>query len=244
MDTRQVRDVMTKDVVTLQPMQSIHEAAQVLADGRISAAPVVVDGRVIGLVSEADLLRALLPGPRVDRGVSLLDMFSIIGRGKPVAHHGVAVREIMSEFVVEVPLEMSIWKAAEIMDRRGIKRLPVTDGTGKLVGIVSRADIVKAIGRTDEQIAVEAARAIAVLGDEVFSGLSVTVDDGVTTLRGTADRRSTRDIAVRIAAGVPGVTEVIDRMEFGFDDSSLKTYRSPDDPKDPRLDWERKEANV
>lgn len=235
---------MTKKVITLQPNQSIHEAAQVLADGRISAAPVVEEGRVVGLVSEADLLRALLPSPRVDRGVSLLDMFSIIGRGKPATHHGIAVREIMSEFVVEVPEKMSIWKAAEIMDRRGIKRLPVSGDDGKLVGIVSRADIVKAIGRTDEQIALEVARNIEVLGTEVFSDLSVTVDDGLTTLRGTADRRSTRDIAVRIAARVPGVTEVIDRMEFGFDDSSLKSYRSKDDPKDPRLDWERKEANV
>src|SRR5688572_2841765 len=120
-----VDDVMTRLVVTVRPETPIHEAAQRLAADGISGAPVLVDGKVEGVISEADLIRASLPPAPVDRGLSVLDMFSIIGRGHAMPHHRGTVGEIMSPLVIQIPIGTSIWKAAEIMDRRGIKRLPV-----------------------------------------------------------------------------------------------------------------------
>ena len=148
----------------------------------------------------------------------------------------------MSPTVVQVTIGTSIWKAAEVMDRRGIKRLPVVDDKRHLVGIVSRSDLVRALARTDEQVAIDVAHAIEIMGAENFEDLEVLVDDGVATLHGTADRRSTRDIAVRLASRTPGVVEVIDRLEYSYDDSSLKDLRPQLDPKDPRLDWEKVEV--
>lgn len=237
-----VDDVMTRLVVTLHPEMTIHEAAQRLARNGISGAPVIEDGRVVGVVSEADLVRSSLPPAPVDRGLSILDMISIIGRGRAMPHHRMTVGDIMSPAVVQVTIGTSIWKAADVMDRRGIKRLPVVDDKRHLVGIVSRSDLVRALARSDEQVAIDVAHSIGVLGPENFEDLEVLVDDGVATLHGTADRRSTRDIAVRLASRTPGVVEVIDRLEYSHDDSSLKDLRPQMDPKDPRLDWEKVEV--
>lgn len=239
-----VDDVMTRLVVTLKPETSLHEAAQRLAQHGISGAPVVVDGVVHGVVSEADLVRASLPPAPINRGLSILDMISLMGRGRATAHPAITVGDIMTSVVIEVPVGTSIWKAAEIMNRRGIKRLPVVEEDGQLVGIVSRGDLVRAIGRTDKQIALEVAHAIEVLGPENFDRLEVTVDDGTVTLSGTADRRSTKDIAVRIATRTPGAAAVIDRLDFSYDDRHGRHLPPQEDPKDPRLDWEKEEVKL
>jgi len=237
-----VEDVMTMLVVTVQPDTSIHEAAQKLARNRISGAPVVTDGKVVGVISEADLVRASLPPAPVDRGLSILDMLSIVGRGRAMPRHRVIAADVMSSNVIQVPVGTSIWKAAELMDRRGVKRLPVVDDKEHLIGIVSRSDLVRALARTDDQVAIDVAYGIELLGAENFEDLEVLVDGGITTLHGRADRRTTRDIAVRIAARTPGVIEVIDRMEYSFDDSMIHDLRSQIDPMEPRRNWVRDEV--
>lgn len=237
-----VDDVMTRLVVKLDPHTTIHDAAQRLATHGISGAPVVVDGKIVGVVSEADLVRASLPPAPIDRGLSILDMLSIIGRGHAMPHRHGPVSEIMSTSVIQVPVGTSIWRAAEIMDRGGIKRLPVVDDEGHLIGIVSRSDLVRALARTDEEIAIDVARAIEELGPENFEDLHIEVEDGVATLSGTADRHSTHDIALRIAARTPGVIEVVDRLDHSYEES--KNLRPQTDPKDPRLDWEKHEVSM
>lgn len=232
-----VSDVMTHLVVMLYPNDTVHEAARRLARNRISGAPVVEDGKVIGIVSESDLIHAAMPPVPVDRGASILDVLSVIGRSTPRAHHhGKKVSDVMSPLVVQVSPTTSIWKAASVMERRGIKRLPVVDDDGFLLGIVSRADLVKAMARDDDQIRAEVIEAIDVLGDETIEGLDVTVADGIATVKGTADRRSTRDLAIKLASRTPGVIEVIARVDYELDDRRLK-IRPEHDPKDPRLDW-------
>lgn len=231
-----VEDIMTRVVVTLAPNDTVHDAAQRLAHNRISGAPVVEEGRVVGMISESDLVHSLMPPAPVDRGVSILDSLELIGRTRPHGiEHGQKVGEVMTPIVVQIPARASIWKAASVMERRGVKRLPVVDADDYLVGIISRADLVKSMARDDEQIRAAVCDAIRIVGEETIEGLDVEVHDGVVSLRGKADRKSTKDIAVKIAVRTPGVVEVIDRMTFEWDDRAVKV--APSVP-DPRENWQ------
>jgi CBS domain-containing protein len=235
-DTR-VKDVMTHLVVMLYPTDTIHEAAKRLARNRISGAPVVEAGKVVGVVSEADLIHAVVPPIPVDRGASILDVLTVMGRARPRAHdHGKKVADVMSPIVIQVGPEMSIWQAAAIMERTGVKRLPVVDDEDYLLGIISRADLVKAMAKDDDQIAADVVDAIKILGAETVDGLQVEVAEGVATLRGAADRKSTYEIAVKLASRTPGVVEVIDRLNFKRDDTKIRPATNPD--PDPRLNWQ------
>lgn len=232
-----VKDVMTHLVVMLYTTDTVHEAARRLARNRISGAPVVEDGKVVGVVSEADLIHAVVPPVPVDRGTSILDLLSVMGRARPRAQdHGKTVADVMTSLVIQVTPEVSIWRAASIMERRGVKRLPVVDDEGYLLGIVSRADLVKAMAREDDEIAADVIDAIQIVGIETIDGLQVDVVDGVATLRGTADRKSTRELAVKLTARTPGVVEVVDRMKFERDDTKIRMASNPD--PDARLNWQ------
>ena len=236
-----VRDVMTHLVVMLYPTDSVHQAAQRLARNHISGAPVVEDGKVIGFVSESDLIHAVMPPLPIDRGGSVLDFLSLVGRARPSTHqHGKTVAEVMSSMVIQISPEASIWKAASVMERRGVKRLPVVDEEQYLLGIVSRADLVRAMAKDDAEIAADVIEAIRVLGQEMVDGLEVEVDEGVATITGTADRKSTRELAAKLAARTPGVVEVLDRMSFETDDTKVKIGTHN---RDPRGDW-RPRADV
>lgn len=235
MNDIKVRDVMTRYVVSFGPQDTIHDAARILATNDISGAPVVEDGRVIGMISEADLLHALAPPAKSGRTASVLDALEVLGRARPrKGARAITVGEAMSSYIVEIGMDASIWEASSLMERKGVKRLPVVDSEDRLIGIISRADLVRAIARSDRQLKGDVKEAIAVLGEETFLGLDVSVEEGVATLQGTADRRSTHDLAVKLARRVPGVIDVVDRLDHGFDDSTpLVAYGW----KDPRLDW-------
>jgi CBS domain-containing protein len=242
-DTK-VGDVMTNLVVMLYPKDTIHEAAQRLARNGISGAPVVEEGKVVGIVSESDLIHAVMPPTPIDRGASVLDLLSVMGRGHMTAHgHGKTVADVMSPTVFMATPDMSVWRAAEIMERKGVKRLPVVDPDDYLIGIISRADLVKAMARDDEMIRDEVLEAIGVLGEETIEGLEVDVTDGIALIEGTADRSSTAKLATKLAGRVPGVVRVIDKLGSIVDDAHTRRPRPESDPKDPRLDW-RGEAVV
>jgi CBS domain-containing membrane protein len=141
-----VKEVMTLNVIAVQPDVDLHEAARLLSDNRISGMPVVDgDGLVIGVISEADLL--LLTG--MEKGHTFRDILrKILGEPSPVPPTvGRRVGDVMSAPALTVSPEDSIDSAPAILDERRIKRLPVVDAEGKLVGVVSRADIVRTIGK-------------------------------------------------------------------------------------------------
>lgn len=116
------RDIMTTNVCTIQPQASVQEIAQLLYQKRISGAPVVdADGRIIGIITEADIIS------KVDR-------------------EGLSVGDIMSHEVISVEEETPVNEIAALLTERKIKRVPVVRD-GKLVGIVSRADIVHAVAQ-------------------------------------------------------------------------------------------------
>lgn len=144
-ETVLVKNLMTKDVVTVKRNIDIQEAARRLSGLRISGMPVVDDeNRVLGVISEADILS--LAG--VKKGHSFKDVLKhLLGEPLPARRSGDTVGEIMNSPAITTGPERDIREVAAILDQRRIKRLPVVDAEGKLVGIISRADIVRAMGK-------------------------------------------------------------------------------------------------
>jgi CBS domain-containing protein len=226
----QVKDVMTKLVVKLYPKDSIREAAMRLATNNISGAPVVQDKTIVGIVSESDLVRAAMPSD-LDRSRTILGIVPLWGRAAAtVGDSATTVGDIMTRTIVTVSPEANVWDAAALMERHTVKRLPVADADEQLVGVISRADVIRVMARNDDAIRAEVVGTIGSLGEECTTNIRVQIEDGVVTLRGRADRRSTKEIATRIATHIPGVVQVVDRLEFDHDDGRVTPVRTTDDP--------------
>jgi CBS domain-containing protein len=190
-----VAEIMSRAVVTVRPDAGIKDAARLLVEGELSALPVVDEkGRLVGIVSEADLLPIEnRPDPR-SQATPLLPTAGSAPK---------TVAEVMTREVVVVNANTEVSRAARIMLDRGIKTLPVVRGQ-RLVGIVSRRDLVRVIARRDEDIESEVVRKLAELGIASSPG-AMRVLDGVATLDTAAlDRR----LAESVALTVPGVLEV------------------------------------
>jgi len=218
-------DVMTTNVVTVKPDMTVREAAKVLLEHGISGVP-VVDAEtesVVGMLSEGDLLHRTEIETDKRRRSWWLDRFATSTDAEDyVKSHGAKVADVMTRDVVAVDEETPLGEIAGILETRRIKRVPVTR-KGKLVGIVSRANIVQALASapaeppldilpTDREI-----RA-ALMGEMAghpwsFAGQNVVVRDGVIHLWGVY--RSAEAVqAVRVAAeGIPGVKRVEDHTE-------------------------------
>ncbi|MCX5717941.1 MAG: CBS domain-containing protein [Nitrospirae bacterium] len=140
-----VRDVMTKDVIVVQKYDDIHKAAKILSENNISGLPVVdKENYVAGVISEADIL--LTAGMR--RGHTFKDVLRhILGEPLPERKSGDLVGDIMSSPAITTKPDVEISEVARVLDEKRIKRLPVVDNENKLIGIISRADIVRAMSK-------------------------------------------------------------------------------------------------
>jgi CBS domain-containing protein len=199
-----VRDVMTTAVSTISPETRLKEAAGRLRSGGFSALPVVDrGGRVVGILSEADLLvKAERPAP-----APALRSYARSEQRERWA--GILACHLMSRPAMTVGPDAVLAEAAHLMHRHGIKRLPVVDSAGRPVGIVSRGDLLKVFLRGDEDMRRDVLEEVR--SNPPTAGLpavTVTVDDGVVTLRGVeADAGWGRRIT-EIAEGVDGVVAV------------------------------------
>ena len=144
-----VQSVMSKNVITIARHADLHEAARLLSENRISGAPVVNDeGQLIGVISEADLLTlAGMKGEHTFKDI----VRNIMGEPVPARKSGNKVEDVMSSPPITAKVSDDIGHVAKILDDRRIKRLPVIDDNGKLVGIIARADIIRAIGKKREK---------------------------------------------------------------------------------------------
>ncbi len=138
-----VRDVMTQNVISITRDADLHEAARLLSENRISGLPVVNERkRVIGVISESDIL--ILAGMK--REHTFRDIVrNILGEPVPTRKEGNKVEDVMSLPPITAKEDDDVGEVAKILDDRRIKRLPVVDDEGTLIGIISRADIVRAI---------------------------------------------------------------------------------------------------
>lgn len=144
------REIMTRDVITIKEDTDLYEAGKTLIKNRISGMPVVNgEGRVIGIITNADVLTMA----EMPRGHVFNDVVMKYVLNKPTPQHrkGSKVRDIMSKAVITVSPETTVRKIAEILDKKRIKRVPVIDEENKLVGIVSRGDIVRVVCEESER---------------------------------------------------------------------------------------------
>lgn len=219
-----VQDVMTHDVVTVRPWTSLKEVAAVLAGRRISGVPVVdEDGAVVGVVSEGDILFKER-GPAERRGMLawLADPHGPEAQAKLEA-------QTAAEAMTAPARTISPWRpvsaaAAEMLDA-SVNRLPVVDDGGRLVGIVSRADLVRAFVRPDAEIQRE-------IRDEVLQrallledpeNVTVCVDGGKVALRGSVNLRTDAELIPVLVAKVPGVVDVRSSVGWRVDNRNRRS---------------------
>lgn len=211
-----VQDVMTTDVATTGPDAPLKEAAVELVRRRISGMPVVDgDRRVLGVVSEADILAK--EGDDRRGGGGFLQW--LVDPGDPwitARFDAVTVGEAMSQPAQTITANRPLADAATIMLDEGINRLPVVDDDGKLIGLVSRGDLVRAFARPDDEIRRDIEEDVirkALWLDP--STVNVTVANGMVTLAGEVASAADAELLPTFARKVPGVVEV----------SSTLTYR-------------------
>jgi CBS domain-containing protein len=202
-----ISDVMTANVVTVVPQTPLRKVASLLAERRISGLPVVDDGRVVGVVSEGDIL-AKERGPSREPG----GWFGVLFEDQATAELKLEARTAgtaMTSPALTITPERPLAEAAGVMVDEGVNRLPVVDGDGKLVGIVTRADLVRAFVRTDAELAEEIREDVLLKALWITPGdVGVVVDDGVVTLTGQVENRETAEMLPDFVRRVPGVVAV------------------------------------
>lgn len=211
-----VDDVMTVAVVTTGPDISYRDVVDLLIERRVSAVPVVdADLHVIGVVSEADLLRKIEYAG--DLKPQLFD--GRRRRGERAKAAAGTAGDLMSAPPVVARSGMSIAAAARLMDAEHVKRLPVIDSRGLLIGIVARSDLLKGHLRPDDEIRDDVLTGmLAAYFAAAVTGVDVQVDGGVVTLAGQVGRAFVAETAGRIAQQVPGVVAVVNAITWLVED--------------------------
>ena len=206
-----VRDVMSARPVWVSGTTSFKEIAARLREHRVSGFPVLdADGKVTGVVSEADMLakEALETEPGGVRGV-IAGLMHHTDRAKA---GGVIAAELMTSPAVTITPDDTVEHAARLMHGRKVKRLPVVKA-GRLVGIISRTDVLAVFDRTDEEIRAEIMSQV-ISGRSEPSQYSVIVKDGVVILEGTPETIPVGHNIVSRAGHVQGVVAVRDRLVY------------------------------
>ncbi|MGW7403048.1 CBS domain-containing protein [Streptomyces sp. NPDC054833] len=202
---RTVSDVMTHTVVAVGRDAAFKDVVELMEQWKVSALPVLEgEGRVIGVVSEADLL------PKEEFRDSDPDRFTQRQRLADLAKAGgLTAEELMSAPAVTVHADATLAEAARIMAQRKVKRLPVINDIGMLEGVVSRADLLKVFLRSDEELTEEVRQEVV---ERLFplsaDHIQVEVSEGVVTLTGWVDGTALVGVAERLARAVEGVVDV------------------------------------
>jgi CBS domain-containing protein len=206
-----VRDVMSTRPVSVHESVSFKELTVRLREFGVSAFVVVDDdGKVIGVVSDADMLvKEALDGEEGVRGV----ITGILHRKAQEKAVGVTAGDLMTSPAVTVAPGDPVEHAARLMYERRLRQLPVVDAGGQLAGIISRADVLAVFDRPDEEIRVEiVSQVIPVLSEP--SWYSVRVKDGIVTLEGTPETNSIGHDVIARVRHVQGVVAVRDRLVY------------------------------
>jgi len=199
-----VSDVMTHTVAAVGRRAPFKEIVQLMQDWQISALPVIEgDGRVVGVVSEADLLpkEELRDNP----DAAYLQLRQPVDVAKADA---LSAGDLMSSPAVTIRTDATLAEAARAMAREGVKRLPVVDDVGLLAGVISRADLLQVFLRGDDKIADEVRLEIVSHLFPPPSAIQVDVHDGVATLTGRIHDTAMVPIAARLVRSVEGVVDV------------------------------------
>ena len=206
-----VEDVMSTKVIAVGPDTPLKEVARTLAANEISGVPVVDDGVVIGVISETDLIRGELPGTEAAHKRHLFSH----DNGNGASHHGLdrTAGEAMTTPPITIAGAETLEAAAALMTARDINRLPVVDLRG-LAGIVTRADLVRAFARSDEEIKKDVIR---VLRTEWVppETVEVQVTAGEVFLKGEVTLPKAANAVVPAVEAIPGVVRVRSELVQG-----------------------------
>jgi CBS domain-containing protein len=218
------RDVMTPNVITVNQDSDVTTIAKLLVERRISAVPVVdKDGKLVGIVSEGDLLHRAEEGTEEHRSwwLSLFDSPDVAARAYAKSH-GRHASEIMTNKIVSVSEDTPVAEIAGLLEKNHIKRVPVLRD-GKPVGIVSRANLVQALATRQEKAVSAVAEDDRVIRDHLIETLrneswanagtvNIVVENGEVNLWGMVDSEDTRN-AIHVAIeNTPGVKSIADHM--------------------------------
>jgi CBS domain-containing protein len=212
----EVADVMTRDVVTVSPGTSLKDAGRLLVEHGVSGLPVVgLDAHVVGVLSTADVIPKEVGGVPFGRR----PVGGFHGGGVDGKLDATTVGEAMTAPPLTIEPQRSIPAAAGLMLEYDVARLPVVD-EGKLVGIVTRTDLVRTFVRSDEELAREIHEELARLRlqDEP---VSVSVESGVVTLAGRIDNGPDAELLTLFAKRVPGVVSVESQLTWRDNDPEL-----------------------
>jgi CBS domain-containing protein len=213
-----VEDVMSTEVWTVRPDTLLKEAAQILAERRISGLPVVDElGHVVGVLSEGDILFKEA-GPHKESFFERWLALPVPGLAEKLVSR--TVGESMTAPAVTIGPKRPLAEAANAMIDGGVKRLPVVDDQGQLIGIVTRADLVRAFVRSDEEIAKEIRedvirRALWIEPDAV----QVVVEGGEVRLSGEVETKAEAELVPGFVQRVPGVVSVLSKLRWPAEDN-------------------------
>jgi CBS domain-containing protein len=208
-----VKEVMSTRVIWVKKDATFRDLAAALREYRVSAFPVLDEaGKVIGVVSEADLLTKEALGSEPEGMPGMIT--GILHRKEQERARGLTAGDLMTSPAVTVRPDDTVEHAARLMYTRKVKRLPVVDTAGHLVGIISRADVLAVFDRTDAQIRREITK---VMREELLidpKEFTVRVKDGVVTLEGAPGTTTAGGEIVRRIRHVQGVVAVRDRLSY------------------------------
>jgi CBS domain-containing protein len=206
-----IKDVMTTDVVTVEPETSLKEVARILAVRRVSGLPVVdAEGSVVGVISEADILFKEV-GEKGPQGV----IAWLLEPGGDVKLEARTAGEAMTGPARTIGPERPVTEAAKRMLEEAVNRFPVVDDDGTLVGIVTRADLVRAFIRSDETIATEIREDVILKTLWIApEALEISVLDGAVTIGGHVDSKTDAELIEAFARRVPGTVSVESHLSW------------------------------
>jgi CBS domain-containing protein len=219
----QVRDVMVSPVITVEADATVRDVAKTLLEKRISAVPVVDNaGKVVGIITESDLMRRAEAG--TERPYSWWLRF-LAGEAAIAAEyvksHANKVEDVMTTDVVTAVPETLVHEIATLLEEHQIKRVPIVDKDGNLVGIVSRADLIQAVATVQPKLEMALPdsaireRLLGELKDHPWAhthNLGITVKNGVVDLWGCTQSSAERKAIRVMAEAIPGVSAVNDHL--------------------------------
>jgi len=221
-----IEEVMTRSVVTATPEMTLKAVAGLLVDNKISGVPVCgADGSVVGVLSSADIIW---------KEVGVVDEATMLERVLATAYGdderlgARTVGDAMTRPAITIRPRDEVSLAAKTMIDAGINRLPVVDG-GRLVGIVTRADLLRAFRRSDEEIRREVSE--DVLLQKLWidpNSVSLVVTDGVVSIGGLVENRTTAELIGSCICRVPGVVGLNSTLSWQVDDLARRTGAAAD----------------
>lgn len=220
-----VLDLMTTEIVRVRPETTLRDAARIMVEARISGIPVTDDeGNLVGLVTESDFLRK-----EVDRG-EIMDtgLLGILFTSRDSLAEAETVGEVMATELFTISPDATLVEAARAMTSHAVKRLPVVDRDGKLIGVIARSDIVAAFTRPDELIEDE-------LKEDVLRRLlfldpalvQMEVEGGVVRMSGELPTRSDARLLEAMVQRTDGVIRAELDLTWKVDDTTVPTEQSP-----------------